>query len=154
MTENAHQLPTSAPPGWMNASMKVFLKIPGLQSVIGKKIALITFTGRKSGKRYTTPVTYYRDGDTVTILTKKFRAWWRNFDTNPAMELRLAGKTYQGQASATVGDESTLPLLVAFLEHNRQDAKFYNVRIENNKPNMDDVRALLPLVVLVRVTLQ
>lgn len=70
MSEKTHQLPTSTPSKWMNASMKLFLKTPGLQNVIGKTIALITFTGRKIGKRYTTPVTYYRDGDTVVILTK------------------------------------------------------------------------------------
>lgn len=155
MIESTHQLPTATPPKWMNASMKFFLKTPGLQNLIGKSIAVITFTGHKSGKRYSTPVTYYRDGNTVVLLTKKFRPWWRNFATNPDIELRLAGQTVHGRAVACVGDEATLPLLATFLEHRRQDAKYYNVRIQpDGKPNMDDVRALLPLVVLVRVTLE
>lgn len=53
---------------------------PVPQRLLGRTIALITVTGRRTGKRYTTPVTYYRNGGTVTVLTKTFRTWWRNLE--------------------------------------------------------------------------
>ncbi len=39
---------------------------------------LLTVTGRKSGKRYTFPVSYIRDGETILVMTHRERHWWRN----------------------------------------------------------------------------
>ena len=51
---------------------------PLLRSRFGKKIhdlALLSFTGRKSGRRYTVPVAYHElDGDGVILTTSGWRA--------------------------------------------------------------------------------
>ena len=60
-------VPTAAPPKWMNTIMTAMLRTPGIQRLLGKTLALITCTGRKTGNRNTTPVTYYRVNDTVTL---------------------------------------------------------------------------------------
>jgi deazaflavin-dependent oxidoreductase (nitroreductase family) len=39
---------------------------------------ILTVTGRKSGKRYTFPVSYLRDGDTLVVMTHRERTWWKN----------------------------------------------------------------------------
>lgn len=72
-------VPRWTPPRWMNAAMKLFLRTPGLQSWLGRSVALITWTGRRSGRHYTTPVSYHRSDGEVTLLSKRFRNWWRNF---------------------------------------------------------------------------
>ncbi len=36
--------------------MKLMLKTPGLEQWLGRQLALLTFTGRKTGQQYTTPV--------------------------------------------------------------------------------------------------
>ena len=36
-----------------------------LHSLMDKSTILVTITGRKSGKKYTIPVSYMRDGDTL-----------------------------------------------------------------------------------------
>jgi len=113
----------------MNATMKLLLRTPGLQSWLGRSVGLITWTGRRSGRHYTTPISYYRQDGQVTPLTKPFRAWWRNFAEQPRVELRLAGETVRGLARVGVGDEGALPSLVEFLEHNTRDAKAYGVEI-------------------------
>ena len=46
--------------------------------MFSKSILLITVTGRKSGKKYTTPVNYLRRGDELTIISLHTRTWWRN----------------------------------------------------------------------------
>jgi deazaflavin-dependent oxidoreductase (nitroreductase family) len=153
-TERAVAVPTWTPPGWMNATVKLLLRTPGLQSWLGRSIALITWTGRRSGRRYTTPVSYYRSDAEVTLLTKRFRPWWRNFTEQPRVELRLAGETVRGRARASVGEEAALPRLIEFLEHNTHDAKAYGVKLGGDgRLDERDARALLPQVVVVEVAL-
>jgi hypothetical protein len=41
-----------------------------------RSVMLITFTGKKSGKAYLTPINYARKGDQVTAFTGA--KWWRN----------------------------------------------------------------------------
>ncbi len=52
-------------------------------NVFGTKVLLLTTTGRKSGKRYTTPLTYVDDGDNLVIIASNGGSdrdpdWWRN----------------------------------------------------------------------------
>jgi hypothetical protein len=153
-SEGTVKVPTWTPPRWMNAAMKLALRTPGLESWLGRSIALITWTGRRSGRSYTTPVSYHARNGQVTLLTKRFRTWWRNFDDQPGVELRLAGKTRMGRARASVGDESALPRLIEFLEHNTRDAKAYGVEIDaEGRLDERDARALLKQVVVIEVEL-
>jgi deazaflavin-dependent oxidoreductase (nitroreductase family) len=63
-------------------------------------LMLITVTGRRTGRRYTIPVGYQRDGDVVTILVSEApkKQWWRNFHAPAPVEVRLKGKTLSGTA--------------------------------------------------------
>jgi deazaflavin-dependent oxidoreductase (nitroreductase family) len=154
MTEPTVTVPTWTPPAWMNACMSFVLKTPLLHRMVSGSIVLITFTGRKSGQRHSTPVSYDLEGNTVTILTKKFRQWWKNFETHPDVELRLKGRTVRGRASASVGNEALLPVLAAFLERHPRDAQAYGITLgPGNQPDPAAVRALLPQIVIVRVAL-
>jgi hypothetical protein len=45
-----------------------------LHQLMSGKYAIIEFTGRKSGRVYTTPVAYVRDGDRVLLSTDSH--WW------------------------------------------------------------------------------
>jgi deazaflavin-dependent oxidoreductase (nitroreductase family) len=150
----ARQISTGAPPKWMNAIVAGMLRTPGLQRLLGGSLALITFTGRKSGKRYMTPVSYYRDGDTVIILTKTVRFWWSNLLANPRVTLRLAGREVSGIASVSVGNEESLPALMTFLENRPMDARAFGLhRSQNGRLDWNDARAILPQIVVIRVTL-
>ena len=65
-----------------------------LHHVIGGGLMLITVTGRRSGRRYTIPVGYQRDGDVLHVLVSKARRkqWWRNFREPAALEVELHGE--------------------------------------------------------------
>ena len=154
MTTETLTVPTRTPPKWLNGMMSVLLRTPGLQNWIGESIAIITFTGRRTGKSYSTPVTYYREGDTVIVLSKKFRTWWRNFLEEPQVELRLKGRTFPGRAHVGIGDEADLRALVTFLENRRMDAKAYGVTLtREGRIRQDQARAILPQIVIIRITL-
>ena len=62
---------------WYNTIMKWVL-CSSLHGLLSKNIMLITFTGRKSGKVYTLPVNYVRDGDVFSVVSFRHRTWWRN----------------------------------------------------------------------------
>ena len=49
-------------------------------SLFSKDLMLLTFTGRKSGLRFTTPVMYVRNGDKVIVAVAEHESkiWWRN----------------------------------------------------------------------------
>ena len=43
---------------------------------MSKRPVLLTYTGRMSGKAYTTPVNYLRDGDTLLVVSSCEHIWW------------------------------------------------------------------------------
>lgn len=139
-------------PGWLNHTMKFVLRSP-MHPMVSGKIALITFTGRKSGKSYTTPVSYLRQGDTVYIFTHG--RWWRNLSGGRPVMLRLRGKNLTGTAQTETEDKDAIAAkLTEHLRHNHFDAKYYHVTYgPDGEPNADEVRAAVETVVLITVTL-
>lgn len=63
-------------------------------------VMLITVVGRQSGRRYTTPVQFVRSVDTIYVLTRAERTWWRNARDGAPVTLRLRGESRTGFADA------------------------------------------------------
>ena len=87
----------------VNPLVRLVLRSP-LHRIVSKRIALIIYTGRKSGRQYTIP-TFYRDtGDEVKIAVgwPDRKVWWRNL-TGEGGEVRLLvrGEEIRGHAVAT-----------------------------------------------------
>ena len=72
----------------------------GLGSVIGGIIALLTTTGRKSGKKRVTPLQYEKIGEDYYLgAARGLNAdWVRNIQSNPQVELRAGAKHVHGTA--------------------------------------------------------
>ncbi|MFB9690829.1 hypothetical protein [Amycolatopsis plumensis] len=49
--------------------------------LVRRHLTQITYTGRRSGRTFSTPVGYRRAGDVVTIrvMMPDAKSWWRNF---------------------------------------------------------------------------
>lgn len=93
MTEPSAAIDAAHPPELMlkaiNPALKQVLKTP-LGSLIGD-FMLISFTGRKSGKRYSTPVSAHRlDGDLYVVLEAQ---WKYNFRDGADAQVSYRGKT-------------------------------------------------------------
>jgi hypothetical protein len=143
------RLPDDRPPEWVNAIMKWAVTTPGLQGWVGRGVALLGFTGRKSGNRYTIPVSYHREGDVVTVITKKLRKWWHNFETPAEVELRLAGSVYIGKAEASTDAGEMLDFMTGYLEKRPIDAKAYGLK--KNEITREKVARILPHIVVIRI---
>lgn len=94
------------PPRWVNTLVRWALRTPGLQRWVGRSTALLTFHGRRSGRVFTTPVTYVRDGDRVLVISHRQRQWWRNLAGRPDVHLLLAGTQHHGRARVLRGLEA------------------------------------------------
>jgi len=88
-----------------NPVVRAVLTSP-LHPLLSRGLALITVTGRRSGRRYTFPVGYRQDGDRVIINVgwPERKRWWRNLRDGDRVEMRIRGRRRVGRAQAH-GDE-------------------------------------------------
>lgn len=134
--------------------MKLALRTPGLQRLVGRSTALVTVEGRRTGLAYTTPVTYSIRDDTVIITGHSSRQWWRNLNDEPHVQLRLAGSTHTGTAQVLRGEEA-LPYFLEFLKDQRVVAKSLGVGLDGaGRPDSVQAREALTDTVVVVVALE
>ena len=97
-------------------------------------LMLITFTGRRSGRRFTTPVRYIRDGETVRCFTSAENQWWRNLRGGADVVLRIEGRDVPYHAKAVDNDpEEVKRWLEYYLGLFPQDAAYHDIRINRDK---------------------
>ena len=102
MSDNeANMSESSSVPPILNKTMKFLLRSP-LHGIISRYLLLITFPGRHSDRIYTTPVSYSRENNQVTIFTHANR--WKNLRRGRPVSLRLRGQEIQGLAE-TIAEE-------------------------------------------------
>src|SRR3990172_6154709 len=117
-------------PPFVNHAMKLLLRSP-VHGMISKTIMQITFTGRKSGKKYTTPVSYSQYDDQVYVFTHA--AWWKNLRGGAAVTLHIRGQESQGWAEPVAEDKQAVAAgLTAHLRKVPSDARFYDVTFDDD----------------------
>jgi hypothetical protein len=67
--------------------------------------AVLVWSGRKTGRRYSTPVAYVREGSTCYVTTGD--RWWRNLVGGAPVAMRIAGRWQQGNAVALTDAEQS-----------------------------------------------
>jgi F420H(2)-dependent quinone reductase len=87
----------------VNPALKAILRSP-IHGLASGRVALLTYTGRGSGREYTIPCFYRDKGDEVTIAVgwPDRKVWWRNL-TGEGGPVRLVvrGRELRGHAIAT-----------------------------------------------------
>ena len=81
---------------------------PG-RRLFGGSIAVVTYTGRKSGREVTFPVNYRRDKASeeivIGVMAPDAKTWWRNFTGDGApIRLRIGSDERTGHARAVRSD--------------------------------------------------
>lgn len=119
------------PPKFMNKVLAFLMRTP-LHSIMSQHIMLITFRGRKSGKLFTTPIGYLRQGESVSCFTD--HKWWRNLVEQPEVTLLIRGKRYQGKAEVIHDDkEAIASALIEYCTHSPMAAQAFRVELDANK---------------------
>lgn len=143
---------TPTVPSFVNQAMKFVLRSP-VHGIVSNSVLLISFTGRKSGKVYTTPVSYSQSGDQVTIFTHA--TWWKNLHGDTPITLRIRGQERQGMAQPVAEDKQAIAdALSAHLRKTPSDARYYGVTFDaNGNPGREQVEKAVQTVVMIRVQL-
>lgn len=142
------------PKPWMNRAVMAMLRVPGLRSLLGRGFLVITVTGARTGRRYTTPVQYVRDGDRLLVLSQRHRTWWRNLRDRPDVEVELSGARRPAVAQLAEGDEG-LAVLATCLRLQPRVARFYGVGLgDDGEPDPDGVARLAEAVVVIVIELR
>jgi len=120
-----------------NGFVTFFLRTP-LHVFLGNTM-LITVTGCRTGKRYSTPVGFYKDGENLWVLTNRDRTWWRNVKSGADVSLLLKGKTVRALAEVELEKGSVEERMLEYIRRIPMAAKSLGIRVENKTPNLDDV---------------
>jgi hypothetical protein len=120
-----------------NDFVKFFLRTP-LRVFLGDTM-LITVTGLKTGKKYSTPVGFYRENGNLWVLTNRSRTWWRNVKNGADVSLVLEGKPIQAFAQAELDTRSVETHLVEYVQHVPIAARSLGIRVENKVPDRGDI---------------
>ena len=96
-----------------NQVVALLLRSP-VHSVASGRLALITVTGRRSGREHTLPVGYEQDGERlrIPVLWPQRKLWWRNLRDGAPVRLRLRGEARTGRAQAQVDDRGDVHVQV------------------------------------------
>jgi deazaflavin-dependent oxidoreductase (nitroreductase family) len=114
---------------------------------------LLTYTGRKSGKRYTNPLPYLREGDVITVFTS--RPWWKNVRGGAQVTVEMKRQRMSGRAEAISADTAAIATsLLTFLRKQPGQAKWYHVpRDAAGQPDPAAVQQAAHFLVMVRIHL-
>jgi hypothetical protein len=82
-----------------------------LHTLLSNQVLLITVTGKLTGRRYTLPVNYLRDGAHLIVSSRADRRWWRNLRGGAPVELRLRGDDLRGYAEVIEGPDAVAAAL-------------------------------------------
>jgi hypothetical protein len=99
----------------LNMPVAAIASSPLLGARLRRSVTLITYTGRRSGRTFSTPVAYRRRGDEIDIAANMpdAKTWWRNFLGDGApISLTLDGTERAGHAVALRDDKGRVTVRV------------------------------------------
>jgi len=93
----------------VNPLVRPVLRSP-LHPLLSRTLMLLTFRGRRSGRSYTVPVQYAREGSTVIVYAggSAGKTWWRNLAGGAEVTLRIKGRDLRGHAVAVMDDREAV----------------------------------------------
>jgi len=93
----------------VNPVVRPVLRSP-LHRLLSRALMLLTLRGRRSGRFYTIPVQYAREGNTVIVYPGRAeeKTWWRNLAGGADVTLRIKGRDLRGHAVAVTDDREAI----------------------------------------------
>src|SRR5258708_6460808 len=75
-----------------------------LHRLLSGNVMLLTFTGRVSGRVYTVPVVYSREGEAFLVTTDS--RWWKNLRDDARIRVRVGSRRFVGVAAIDTEPEA------------------------------------------------
>ena len=136
----------------INPVMSRLLRSP-LHPLVSDSVMLLTFTGSKTGKEYTTPVGYWVKDGHLIVTTQS--PWWRNLRGGQPVSMQVRGQRREGIATPHPDPEDVARYIEAFLDRHGTDvAPRLGIRIHGNrKPTLDELEAGVKGTVVIDIEL-
>ena len=125
----------------INPVVKFVLRSP-IHGLMSRNTVLLELKGRKSGKIYTTPVSYHAaPNGQVHCFTEKQNKWWHNLREGDELRLTLRGRDLVGKPTVLVdGSPQVQAALSDFLVATPRDASHAGVAFDaDGQPVASDV---------------
>jgi hypothetical protein len=117
------------PGSFGNAFMKAIILSP-LHGLMGDGFAVIIVTGRKTGRRISTPVNVSLQNGEFTVISFRNRTWWRNLLDGRGGELHHRGKTFPVAARVLDRTSGILPVLKTYFKAYPAREKNFGIRTD------------------------
>jgi hypothetical protein len=140
---------------FLNPVMRSLLRSP-LHGITSHNIGIVHFTGRKSGRKLSTPLSYTREGNVVRLLSNHNTRWWVNFRGDDIrVEMEIARQRHPGTAVLLEGDSEALRGGVRrFIHALPRDAKVYGLKLDANREIVEtSLAAIADQLILVEIHL-
>jgi deazaflavin-dependent oxidoreductase (nitroreductase family) len=124
--------------------------------LLSGQLILITYTGKKSGKKHTLPVQYAESHDELIVAAgyHQYKKWWRNLLQQSTINVCYRGKWFEAIAEAFHGNvEEIAPLLPDYLKRFPASARIRGFTLDSSG-NVEDSRKLREAakeIVMVRI---
>lgn len=140
--------------GFGNRMAIVVLRSP-LHRMMSKSLLVLTYTGRRSGKRYEIPLQYVEEGGTLYVWAGNAatKTWWRNFETPSIATLQLRGRVVAAKGSLVDNVDRRAAVLRAYVDrypYTRPTGrpKFFGERWHPTAAELTEVAASIVVVAL------
>lgn len=76
-----------------------------LHRVLSRAVLVLTVRGRRSGRRYSFPVMYAEDADSIWVFPAdaEHKTWWRNLAEPGPVTVRVRGRIMAGSGETIIG---------------------------------------------------
>lgn len=124
--------------------------------LVSDRLMLLSYVGKYSGTRYTTPVAYDRRGDSLVVTTLRNRSnWWKNFREKHPATVWLRGYRRKTTGRA-VTDEREIAEFVrsALVRYGVERARWMGLKIDgDDTPTVEELESVTGDLVVVRFSL-
>ena len=136
----------------INPVVKKILRSP-LHGVLSQNTLLLEFTGRKSGRKLSTPVSYHLTDGIAHCFTRKSFVWWKNLNSGEPVYVTIKGKRHLVRPEVEAeNSEVKGQALRHFLRAVPRDAPHSGVSLDTSgDPNVDDIQRVVSDMVYVRL---
>lgn len=96
----------------------------GLARKLGRSTLLLTTRGRKTGRRRTTPLNYWTDGDVTYVLSGMgtHSDWLRNLQADPHVQVQIGELRFDAQADSVLDPVAYRRVLGSWAEQRLRSA--------------------------------
>jgi deazaflavin-dependent oxidoreductase (nitroreductase family) len=153
----------SSPLWLMNKVANPFVRLllsSRLHGLLSPSLLLITYRGRKSGKKVVLPVQYVRHDDILYVIPggARQKTWWRNLRGGASVDVALQGHRLKAGAEVLKGYANSKVIAEAlklFLQRFPAAARLHSVRLNADGTfNEESLNQAAASVILVRLQLK